>query len=153
MRQTTITNKQQVTKKWYLVDCKNLVLGRMATEISLILRGKKKATFTPHVDCGDNVIVINAQDVILTKDKLNKKLYYRHSGYPGGLRKRTAKEIQAKNPAYLVEHAVRLMLPKNRLGRQLFRNLFVYAGSDHKHEAQKPEKYEIPSAQQKEITV
>jgi len=135
---TVSANKATVNKEWVLIDAENLVLGRMATEVARILRGKHKPDFTPHVDCGDNVIVINAEKVQLTGKKLTDKIYLSHSGYPGGQKTQSPKEILAKYPARLVEKAVRGMLPKNKLGRQLFRNLHVVVGSEHKHEAQQP---------------
>ena len=107
------------------------------------MRGKNKPTFTPHVDCGDNVIIINAEKVVLTGNKLDKKIYYNHSGYPGGLRERTAATMVEKYPVEMVERAIKGMLPKGRLGRQMYKKLFVYAGSEHKHEAQKPENLEV----------
>jgi large subunit ribosomal protein L13 len=135
---TVSANKATVNKEWVLIDAENLVLGRMATEVARILRGKHKPEYTPHVDCGDNVIVINAEKVQLTGKKLTDKIYLSHSGYPGGQKTQSPKEILAKYPERLVEKAVRGMLPKNKLGRQLFRNLHVVVGSEHKHEAQKP---------------
>ena len=135
---TVSANKATVNKEWVLIDAENLVLGRLASEVAKILRGKHKPEFTPHVDCGDNVIVINAEKVQLTGKKLTDKIYLSHSGYPGGQKTQSPKEILAKYPERLVEKAVRGMLPKNKLGRQLFRNLHVVVGSEHKHEAQQP---------------
>jgi len=135
---TVSANKATVTKEWVLIDADNMVLGRLASEVAKILRGKHKPGFTPHVDCGDNVIVINAERVRLTGDKFASKIYLRHSGYPGGQRTQTPKDIMAKYPERLVEKAVKGMLPKNKLGRQLFRNLHVVTGAEHKYEAQKP---------------
>jgi large subunit ribosomal protein L13 len=135
---TVSANKATVTKEWVLIDAENMVLGRLASEVAKILRGKHKPGFTPHVDCGDNVIVINAERVRLTGDKFVSKVYLRHSGYPGGQRTQTPKDIMAKYPERLVEKAVKGMLPKNKLGRQLFRNLHVVTGAEHKYEAQKP---------------
>lgn len=135
---TVSANKATVNKEWVLVDAENMVLGRLATEVAKILRGKNKPEFTPHVDCGDNVIVINAEKVKLTGNKLTDRVHFSHSGYPGGQREQSPKEILAKYPERLVEKAVRGMLPKNRLGRQLFRNLHVVVGAEHKYEAQKP---------------
>jgi len=133
-----------VTKKWLIVDADGLVLGRMAAEIAKILRGKHRPDFTPHVDCGDNVIVINADKIHLTGNKLEDKVYYRHTGYPGGIRSRTAGEILAgKNPENVVIKAVQRMLPKSKLGRQQLTNLRVYTGSAHPHEAQNPEALDI----------
>jgi large subunit ribosomal protein L13 len=135
---TISANKATVNKEWVLIDAENMVLGRLASEVAKILRGKHKPEFTPHVDCGDNVIVINAEKVQLTGKKLTDRIYLRHSGYPGGQRTQTPKEILEKYPERLVEKAVKGMLPKNKLGRQLFRNLHVVVGSEHKHQAQKP---------------
>ncbi|WP_073000885.1 50S ribosomal protein L13 [Mariniphaga anaerophila] len=135
---TVSANKATVNKEWVLVDAENLVLGRLASEVAKILRGKHKPEFTPHVDCGDNVIVINAEKVQLTGNKMTDRLHFRHSGYPGGQTKQTPKQILDKYPERLVEKAVKGMLPKNKLGRQLFRNLHVVVGAEHKYEAQKP---------------
>jgi large subunit ribosomal protein L13 len=140
---TVSANKETVTKEWLLIDAEGMVLGRLASEVAKLLRGKHKPNFTPHVDCGDNVVIINAEKVKLTGNKMDDKTYIRHSGYPGGQRSRTAKEILAKFPERLVENAVRGMLPKNRLGSDLFRNLFVYVGPEHKQEAQQPKEYKI----------
>ena len=135
-----------VEKKWLVVDADGVVLGRMAAEIAKILRGKHRPEFTPHVDCGDNVIVINAEKVHLTGNKREDKTYYRHTGYPGGIKSRTAGEIlDGKMPERLVIKAVQRMLPKNRLARQLISNLRVYAGAAHPHEAQNPEILDIAS--------
>ncbi len=135
---TVSANKATVNKEWVVIDAENVVLGRLASEVAKILRGKNKPEFTPHVDCGDNVIVINAEKVQLTGKKLTDKIYLRHTGYPGGQRTQTPKEILAKYPERLVEKAVKGMLPKNKLGSQLFRNLHVVAGPEHKYQAQKP---------------
>ena len=135
--------RETVERKWYVIDATDVPLGRLASKAAHILRGKHKPTFTPHVNCGDAVIIINASKVNLTGDKLDKKVYYNHSGYPGGLRERTAKVMKEKYPVEMVERAIKGMLPKNRLGRDMFRNLYVYEGSEHKHEAQKPEKLEL----------
>jgi len=135
---TVSANKATVNKEWVVVDAEGLVLGRMASKVAKILRGKNKASFTPHVDCGDNVIVINAEKVVLTGKKMTDKVYLRHSGYPGGQRKQSPEDILAKYPERLVEKAVKGMLPKSRLGRKLFRNLHVVIGAEHKYEAQKP---------------
>jgi len=135
---TVSANKATVQKEWVVVDAEGHNLGRLASKVAMLLRGKYKPSFTPHVDCGDNVIIINAEKINLTGNKLEDKTYIRHTGYPGGQRSLTAKEIQAKNPAILVEKAVKGMLPKNKLGAQLFRNLSVNVGSEHKHEAQQP---------------
>ncbi|AXG74132.1 50S ribosomal protein L13 [Flavobacterium arcticum] len=135
---TVSANKATVQKEWIVVDAEGHNLGRFASKVAMLLRGKYKPNFTPHVDCGDNVVVINAEKINLTGNKLEEKTYIRHTGYPGGQRTLTAKVVQAKNPAILVERAVKGMLPKNKLGAELFRNLNVYVGTEHKHEAQKP---------------
>ncbi|MGQ9621492.1 MAG: 50S ribosomal protein L13, partial [Bacteroidales bacterium] len=136
-------NKSTVDKEWVLVDAEGQILGRVASVVASLLRGKHKTSFTPHVDCGDNVVVINAGKVILSGTKWSDKEYVKHTGYPGGQRTIKAENMLRKNPVFLVEHAVRGMLPKNRLGRALFKNMHVYAGSEHKHDAQKPKKIEI----------
>jgi len=135
---TVSANKNSVTKEWIVVDAEGHNLGRLASKVAMILRGKYKPSYTPHVDCGDNVIVINSEKINLTGKKLNDKIYMRHTGYPGGQRTLTAKVLQAKNPALLVEKAVKGMLPKNKLGAELFRNLNVVVGAEHTHGAQKP---------------
>ena len=135
--------KETVERKWYVIDAEGKPLGRVASKAAHILRGKHKATYTPHIDCGDYVIIVNASKVLLTGNKLEDKKYYSHSGYPGGLRTRTAKEMIEKYPEEMVEKAVRGMLPKNRLGRAMYKKLFVYAGSDHKHMAQKPSEMDV----------
>ena len=140
---TFMLRKEDVSTKWYLIDAEGENLGRVATKAAHILRGKHKVTFTPHIDCGDAVIIINANKVNLTGDKLNKKIYYNHSGFPGGLRERTAKTMVNEYPVEMVERAVKGMLPKNRLGRQMYKKLYVYENAEHKHEAQKPEKIEL----------
>jgi len=140
---TVSANKATVDKEWVIIDAEGAVLGRLATKIAGMLRGKHKPSFTPHVDCGDNVIVINAEKVVLTGDKWSGKQYVRHTGYPGGQRFTSAADMLRKNPISLVEEAVRGMLPKNRLGRALFRNMHVYAGAVHPHEAQKPRRIEL----------
>lgn len=135
----TLTPKaDQIKKEWVLVDAENEIVGRLATKVASILRGKYKTNYTPHLDCGDNVIVINAEKVRFTGAKMDDKQYVHYSGHPGGQKKATPKEIMRKKPAYVVEEAVRGMLPKNRLGSELFRNLRVFVGSEHDHEAQKP---------------
>jgi len=140
---TVSANKSTVNKEWVMIDAEGAILGRLATLVASLLRGKHKTYFTPHVDCGDNVIVINAEKVVLTGEKLTDKQYVRHTGYPGGQILTSAEELLKKNPIRLVENAVRGMLPKNRLGRVLFRNMHVYAGISHPHEAQKPKKIEL----------
>ncbi|MCI0522243.1 MAG: 50S ribosomal protein L13 [Bacteroidales bacterium] len=135
---TVSANKATVEKEWVLVDAEGQTLGRLASVVALMLRGKHKTSFTPHVDCGDNVIVINADKVVMTGNKMTDKEYIRHTGYPGGQRIVKADEMLKKHPIRLVEYAVKGMLPKNRLGSAIYRNLYVYAGSEHKHEAQQP---------------
>ena len=135
---TVSANKATVSKEWVVVDAEGLILGRMASKVAKILRGKYKASFTPHVDCGDNVIVINAEKVVLSGKKMTDKIYLRHTGYPGGQRKQTPQDILAKYPERLVEKAVKGMLPKNKLGRKLYGNVHVVVGAEHKFEAQKP---------------
>lgn len=135
---TASANKNTVTKEWVLVDADGQTLGRIASKIAMLIRGKYKTNYTPHVDCGDNVIVINADKINLTGKKWNDKTYIRHTGYPGGQRSLTAIEIFDKDPSRLVEKAVKGMLPKNKLGSALFRNLYVYAGTEHQQTAQTP---------------
>jgi large subunit ribosomal protein L13 len=135
---TVSANKETVQKEWIIIDAENQILGRLATRVANVLRGKHKPSFTPHVDCGDNVIIINAEKVRLTGKKLTDKVYVRHTGYPGGQRFSTPKEVLAKFPIRVIEHAVKGMLPKNKLGAELYRNLHVYAGTEHQHEAQQP---------------
>ena len=135
--------KETVNRKWYVIDATDKPLGRVATLAATYLRGNNKPTFTPHIDCGDNIIIINAEKVLLTGNKEEKKIYYNHSMYQGGLRERTAKEMRERYPEEMVERAVKGMLPHNRLGRQMYKKLFVYKGSEHKHEAQKPEVLEV----------
>jgi large subunit ribosomal protein L13 len=135
---TVSANKGTVDKQWVVVDAEGEILGRLSSEVAKIIRGKHKPSYTPHVDCGDNVIVINADKVRLTGKKLGDKVYVRYTGYPGGQRFVSPKELLAKHPERIVEKAVRGMLPKNRLGRALFGNLYVYSGSEHPHAAQNP---------------
>lgn len=135
---TVSANKETVQKEWIVIDAENQILGRLATRVANVLRGKHKPSFTPHVDCGDNVIIINAEKVRFTGKKLTDKVYVRHTGYPGGQRFATPKEVLAKFPIRVIEHAVKGMLPKNKLGADLYRNLHVYAGTEHQHEAQQP---------------
>ena len=135
--------KETVERKWYVIDAEGKSLGRVASLAATYLRGKNKPTYTPHIDCGDNVIIINAEKVKLTGNKEEKKIYYNHSMYQGGLRERTAKEMRERYPEEMVERAVKGMLPHNRLGRQMYKKLFVYAGNEHKHQAQKPEVLEV----------
>lgn len=135
--------KEQIERKWYLIDAEGETLGRLATKAATILRGKHKVTYTPYVDCGDYVIIVNASKIKLTGKKLNDKMYYNHSGYPGGLRERTAKEMVEKYPEEMLERAIKGMLPHGRLGRQMGKKLFVYAGPEHEQLAQKPEKISV----------
>ena len=135
---TVSANKATANKEWVVVDAAGQPLGRMASKVAKILRGKHKTNFTPHVDCGDNVIVLNAGQVALSGNKWADKEYIWHTGYPGGQKSLTAEELQKKDSLRLIEHAVRGMLPKNRLGRAILKNLHVYEGSEHKHEAQQP---------------
>jgi large subunit ribosomal protein L13 len=140
----TITPKPaEITKEWVLVDAENETLGRMATQVARILRGKTKTNYTPHLDCGDNVIIINAEKIRLTGKKMNDKVYVHYSGHPGGQKLNTPRVMLAKKPTYVVEEAIRGMLPKNRLGADLFRNLRVFAGAEHTHGAQQPKKINI----------
>lgn len=136
---TFMQKKENVDRKWYVIDAKGESLGRVASKAAHILRGKHKATFTPHIDCGDYVIIINAKEVNLTGNKLEQKMYYNHSMYPGGLRERNAKVMKEKYPVEMMERAVKGMLPHNRLGRAMYKKLFVYEGETHPHMAQKPE--------------
>ena len=138
MKDTYMQKKESVERAWYVIDAEGQSLGRVAAKVAHILRGKNKPTFTPHIDCGDNVIVINASKVKLTGNKLNDKIYYDHSGYTGGLRERTAKVMVQDYPVEMIERAVKGMLPKGRLGRQMYKKLFVYAGEEHPHAAQQP---------------
>ncbi|MEC9485181.1 MAG: 50S ribosomal protein L13 [Candidatus Izemoplasma sp.] len=140
---TFMANKDNIKRRWLVVDAKGKRVGRLATEVATLLRGKHKPTFTPHVDCGDYVIVINAKDVELTGNKWDQKKYYRHSRYPGGLKQPTARDLNNTFPERIVEHAVKGMLPKGKLGRQVGKKLFVYAGNEHKHAAQQPVAYEL----------
>ncbi len=140
---TYMAKPNEIERKWYVVDAAGQTLGRLASEVATILRGKHKPEYTPHVDTGDHVIIINAEKIELTGNKLHDKKYYRHSGYPGGLKVRTAHEMLSKHPERVLELAVKGMLPKNSLGRKMFKKLHVYAGPEHPHEAQKPEKYEL----------
>jgi len=135
--------KETVERKWYVIDAEGKSLGRVATLAATYLRGKNKPTYTPHIDCGDYIIIINASKVNLTGDKLDKKIYYNHSQYVGGLRERTARVMREEYPEEMIERAVKGMLPHNRLGRQMYTKLFVYAGNEHKHQAQKPEVLEV----------
>ena len=135
---TVSANAATVEKNWVVVDAEGQTLGRLASKVALLLRGKRKPNYTPHVDCGDNVIILNAEKVVLSGNKMTEKTYVWHTGYPGGQRTTNPESMMAKFPERVVEKAVKGMLPKNRLGAQLFRNLHVYAGAEHSHEAQKP---------------
>lgn len=135
--------KETVNRKWFVIDAEGQVLGRVAAKAAHILRGKHKATYTPHIDCGDYIIIVNAEKAVLTGNKLEDKMYYNHSMYPGGLRVRSAKVMKEQYPVEMVERAVKGMLPHNRLGRQMYKKLFVYAGAEHPHMAQQPEVMEI----------
>ena len=140
---TVSLNKATVDKKWVVIDATDLALGRLASRVALVLRGKTKPGFTPHVDCGDNVIVINAEKVALSGKKMTDRVYTRYTGYPGGQRFTTPKEILAKQPTELVRRAVKGMLPKTRLGDKILHNLFVYAGPEHPHQAQNPKEIKL----------
>lgn len=142
---TVSANKATVNKEWVLIDAEGEVLGRLASRAAKILRGKHKTNFTPHVDCGDYVVIINAEKVKLTGAKMTDKRYFTHSGYPGGQKITSPEELMSKKPFAVVENAIRGMLPKSRLGRELFRNLHVYVGPEHNHEAQKPKKLDLNS--------
>ena len=135
---TLSANRPTIYKSWILIDAKGQTLGRLASQVAVIIRGKNKPHYTPHVDCGDNVIIINAEKIQLTGKKWDQKQYISHTGYPGGQRTKSPRQVRDKYPERLIENAVRLMLPKNRLGRKLFHNLHVYAGQEHAHVAQQP---------------
>ena len=135
---TVSANKATVNKEWLVVDAEGEVLGRLASKVAKLIRGKHKPNFTPHVDCGDNVVILNAEKIKLTGNKWNDKTYVRHTGYPGGQRTLSANELFGKSPSRVVEKAVKGMLPKNKLGSALFRNLYVYTGANHEQDAQKP---------------
>lgn len=135
---TFMANAQNVERNWYIVDADGMTLGRLASQVAAILRGKNKPTFTPHVDCGDHVVIINAAKVVLTGKKLDQKVYYHHSGFAGGLKETKYRKLMAEKPEFAVKHAIVGMLPKGPLGRQMARKLRVYAGAEHEHEAQKP---------------
>lgn len=143
MRTTYMAKASDVERKWYVVDAEGQTLGRLASQVAAILRGKNKPTFTPHVDTGDNVIIINAEKIELTGNKLQDKIYYRHTGHPGGLRTRTALEMRTTRPVQMLEIAIKGMLPHNTLGRKMVKKLHVYAGAEHPHQAQNPEKLEL----------
>ena len=140
---TFMQTKENVARDWYVIDAKDMPLGRVAAKAASMLWGKHKVTYTPHVDCGDNIIIINAKEVLLTGNKLEGKKYYNHSRYAGGLRTRTAKEMVENYPVEMVERAVKGMLPHNRLGRQMYKKLFVYEGNEHPHAAQQPKEIKV----------
>ncbi len=140
---TISANKETVDKQWFVVDAEGEILGRLASRVAFVLRGKHKTNFTPHVDCGDNIIILNADKIRLTGKKLTDKVYVSHSGYPGGQKKTNPEAMLAKHPGRVVEKAIKGMLPKNRLGADLFRNLYVYTGTEHNQEAQKPVKLDL----------
>ena len=143
MKTTFMQKREEVVRNWYVIDAKDIPLGRVASKAAHMLRGKHKATYTPHIDCGDNIIIINASEVLLTGNKLEGKKYYDHSRYVGGLRERTAKEMTEKYPEEMMERAIKGLLPKGRLGRQMYRKLHVYAWSEHPHTAQQPKVVEM----------
>lgn len=143
MKNTYMQKKETVERNWYVIDAEGVNLGRLATRVADVLRGKHKPTYTPHIDCGDFVIVVNASKVNLTGNKLNDKIYYNHSGYTGGLRERTAKEMRENYPVEMIERAVKGMIPHTRLGRKVAKKLFVYEGAEHPHMAQKPVEMKI----------
>ncbi len=140
---TVSANAATVDKKWFVIDAGKAPLGRLCSDIAYVLRGKHKTSFTPHVDCGDNVIVLNADHLVLTGNKMDKKEYIRHTGYPGGQRFSTPRQEMAKSSTRVIEMAVRGMLPKNKLGRKIIKNLYVYEGAEHPHEAQQPQTLEL----------
>lgn len=140
---TLSVNDNAVEKDWYIIDAETMILGRLASKVAMVIRGKHKPSFTPHVDCGDNVIVINAEKIRLTGNKWNAKEYIYHTGYPGGQRSLSPSQMMQKGGHRMVEKAVKGMLPKNRLGRKMFKNLYVYAGSEHPHAAQQPKELKI----------
>lgn len=142
---TFVAREQDVVKKWYVVDAKDQIIGRMATQIAMVLRGKTKPIFTPHCDTGDFVVVVNAEQALFTGSKLDKKVYYRHSGYMGGIKANTARQTFQGKPEEVLREAVRGMLPKNSLGRRLLKKLKIYAGGEHPHQAQKPEPLTLQS--------
>ena len=143
MKNTYMQKAQEVSRNWYVIDATDVNLGRLATKVAHVLRGKHKTTYTPNVDCGDYVIVVNASKINLTGNKLDDKIYYNHSGYTGGLRERTAKVMLESYPEEMMERAIKGMLPHNRLGRKMGKKLFVYRGSEHKHVAQQPKEMKV----------
>jgi large subunit ribosomal protein L13 len=140
---TYMAKNEEVERSWFVVDAENKTLGRLASKIAQYIRGKHKPTFTPHVDMGDYVIVVNAEKINLSGNKLDQKKYYKHSNYPGGIKEVTYRELLAKNPEFIIEKAVKGMLPSNKLGRKMIKKLKVYSGENHPHQAQKPEKIEL----------
>ena len=140
---TYMPNPSQIERKWYVVDAEGQTLGRLSAEVAKVLRGKNKPVFTPHADCGDYVIVVNAEKIKVTGKKLDQKIYYHHSDYVGGMKETTLRDMLQKKPEYVITHAVKGMLPKGKLGRQMLKKLHVYAGPEHEHAAQKPEALEI----------
>ncbi len=142
---TISANSQTVKKEWYIVDAENQVVGRLASEVAKILRGKHKASYTPHVDCGDQVVIINAEGVKFTGKKMTDKIYVRHTGYPGGQRFSTPEKVMEKDPTRVLKHAIKGMLPKSRLGDKLLTNVFIYTGNKHPHEAQQPKELKFNS--------
>ncbi|MDJ1112201.1 MULTISPECIES: 50S ribosomal protein L13 [Macrococcus] len=143
MRQTFMANESNIDRKWYVIDAEGKTMGRLSSEVASILRGKHKPTFTPHVDCGDHVILINAEKIYLSGNKPEDKIYYRHSNHPGGIKSISAGELREKNPVRLMETSIKGMLPKGSLGDKMFKKLHVYAGAEHPHTAQQPENYEL----------
>ncbi|MBL0701845.1 MAG: 50S ribosomal protein L13 [Spiroplasma sp.] len=143
MKNTYSAKASEITHDWLIIDAEGLTVGRLATEVATLLRGKHKPTFTPNMDCGDNVILINADKVKFSGNKLQDKTYYRHTGHPGGIKSETAERLMERAPERIMEKAIKGMLPKNILGRQVYRKLFVYAGSEHPHAAQKPKEYKL----------
>lgn len=143
MRQTFMANESNIDRKWNVIDAEGKTMGRLSSEVASILRGKHKPTFTPHVDCGDHVILINAEKIYLSGNKAEDKIYYRHSNHPGGIKSISAGELREKNPVRLMETSIKGMLPKGSLGDKMFKKLHVYAGAEHPHTAQQPENYEL----------
>ena len=143
MRQTFMANESNIDRKWYVIDAEGKTMGRLSSEVASILRGKHKPTFTPHVDCGDHVILINAEKIYLSGNKAEDKIYYRHSNHPGGIKSISAGELREKNPVRLMETSIKGMLPKGSLGDKMLKKLHVYAGAEHPHTAQQPENYEL----------
>ncbi|KRG08054.1 50S ribosomal protein L13 [Staphylococcus sp. NAM3COL9] len=143
MRQTFMANESNIERKWYVIDAEDKTLGRLSSEVATILRGKNKATYTPHVDTGDYVIIVNASKIHFTGNKEQDKMYYRHSNHPGGIKSISAGELKAKNPERLLENSIKGMLPSTRLGEKQGKKLFVYSGAEHPHAAQQPENYEL----------